>query len=83
MDGRLRILRVSTRLLLEALHLPEDTEILDVHSDIERRDVLTFKVTHPSFDEVPIGAQIPLVIARLSVVRGDDPDVITVTWRPL
>ena len=76
--ARLSMLRVTTQLLCEALHLPGGTEILDAR--MEDFQTLKFKVSHPDFPKLETGDPIPPVTVMVTVHFGERRDGFESKW---
>ena len=63
------MVRVTKELLIDALKLPEDTEIISVHLNYEiYPSVIEIVVEHPELKQIDEGERIPIVNPRLEKI---------------
>lgn len=83
-SSRFKMLAISPELLLQLLFdsrphpvevtgLPDECSVCGVMYDWSRRAFL-FRLEHPSFDEVPLGAEIPTFAGVMMRSRDSSPD---------
>jgi hypothetical protein len=64
---RVAVLRVSTDLLVQALHLPEGTKLNRVCIDVDNpNDIVLFQVEHPDLEPVKPGTAFPEVSVEVT-----------------
>lgn len=72
------VIRITTKALVEALHLPSDTDLQQVWQETGdwKRGVGNFLVSHPSLPETPEGVPYPLAEPEF---EKDYPDIVAIT----
>lgn len=73
---RVRRIDVSMQLIKDALAMPEDAIIEGIERHPWIPNIFTFYVTHPDFDPIQYGREIPLITPQLTV----DYDKRPATW---
>jgi hypothetical protein len=63
LEHRVRILRVDLQKLVEALGLPDETALVNARLSFTQVSCVELVIQHPDFKPLPMGAQIPFVLA--------------------